>query len=71
MSKQRGDNSNIGQVGVESIRLGGSTIDNLPMREGAIAGQQLHEAEKSEKENKELTFKPKITTSSPLSFPVY
>lgn len=41
---------NVGQVGIESIRVGGMTIDQLPMAEGAITKQQWPEIEKSNKQ---------------------
>lgn len=42
---------NVGKLGVESIRLGGMKIGSLPMREDAIAKEQLPEAYRTEREN--------------------
>lgn len=46
------DNSNIGKTGVDSIRLGGMKIDNLPIREGAVTAEQMPQKWQEEKENK-------------------
>lgn len=43
--------SNVGKLGVESIRLGGMQIGSLPMREDAIAKEQLPESYKTDREN--------------------
>jgi len=44
--------SNIGQTGLESIRIGGMKIDNLPIAESAITKQQMPEVDASIKRNK-------------------
>jgi chromosome segregation ATPase len=41
---------NIGQTGVKSIRLGGMTIDDLPIGEAARAKMQLPRAEEDERQ---------------------
>ena len=46
------ENSNIGQTGVESIRLGGMRVDNLPIAEGAITAQQMPQKRQEERDNK-------------------
>lgn len=46
------DNSNIGITGVDSIRLGGMKVDNLPMREGALTAAQMPQKWQEEKDNK-------------------
>jgi len=43
------DVSNIGIVGIESIRIGGMTLNTLPMAEAAITKQQWSEVEASNK----------------------
>lgn len=46
------DDSNIGEVGVKSIRLAGKKIENLPPHQSAVALLQLPEARRIEHENK-------------------
>lgn len=43
---------NIGETGLESIRIGGMQIDNLPIAEAADVKAQMPEAEKTQRENK-------------------
>lgn len=43
------DVSNIGQIGIESIRIGGMTLDTLPMAEAAITKQQWAAKEADQK----------------------
>jgi len=44
--------SNIGQTGLESIRVGGMKVDQLPIAEGAITKQQMPLIEENIKRNK-------------------
>lgn len=44
-------NSNEGQTGVESIRIGGNKIDELPIAEAAITKQQWPDIIKASKDN--------------------
>lgn len=43
---------NIGVTGIDSLRLGGMSIDELPIAEAAITKQQMSSFLKSDKENK-------------------
>lgn len=45
------DDSNIGEVGVKSIRLAGKKIENLPPHQSAVALQQIPAAKALELEN--------------------
>lgn len=45
-------NTNIGQYGIESTRLAGRTIDELPIREAHLAKEQFKLAQDADKENK-------------------
>lgn len=44
--------SNIGQTGLESIRIGGMKVDELPIAESALTKQQMPMVEESIKRNK-------------------
>lgn len=44
--------SNIGITGIDSIRLGGMPIDQLPLAEGARVGQQMPAAQESARQTK-------------------
>lgn len=45
------DVSNEGQLGVDSIRLGGMKVDELPIREGALTAQQMPAIREADKQN--------------------
>lgn len=45
------ENSNIGITGVDSIRLNGMKIDNLPMRESALTAEQMPAVREADKNN--------------------
>lgn len=45
------DDSNIGILGVDSIRLGGMKVDSLPIREGAITAEQMPAIREADKQN--------------------
>lgn len=45
------DVSNIGILGVDSIRLGGMPVDNLPIREGALTAAQMPAIREADKKN--------------------
>lgn len=45
------DVSNIGQTGVESIRINGTTVDNLPLREQAVTREQMPAVRENDRQN--------------------
>lgn len=45
------DDSNIGITGVESIRINGTTIDNLPIREQAVTREQMPAVRENDRQN--------------------
>lgn len=51
--------SNEGVTGVESIRLGGRTVDQLPIAEAALTKQQMPEVLENARENKVVNIKAK------------
>ena len=58
------DNSNIGKTGVDSIRLGGMKIDNLPIREGALTAEQMPAKWAEERDNKVENIRAKYPKQS-------
>ena len=54
--------SNEGVTGVESIRLGGRSIDQLPIREAALIKQQLPVILENARDNKIVNIKAKYPT---------
>jgi len=55
---------NTGQMGVESIRLGGMKVDDLPIGEAARAKMQLPEAEKAARQKSIEDIKARYPTQS-------
>jgi hypothetical protein len=51
------DVSNIGQTGVESIRINGTTIDQLPIREQAVTREQMPAVIENDLQNQINTIK--------------
>ncbi len=45
------DVSNEGQLGIDSIRLGGMKVDELPIAEGALTAQQMPAIREADKQN--------------------
>jgi hypothetical protein len=56
--------SNIGQLGLDSLRINGSKIDNLPLGQGEKAKEGLVDFIKTDKENKEKAIRAKYPTQS-------
>ena len=56
--------SNIGKTGVESIRLGGMTLDDLPMAEAAHAKEQIPIYMENERKQKVKTIRAEYPTQS-------
>lgn len=54
--------SNIGQTGVDSLRINGAKIDNLPLGQGEKAKEGLVDFLKTERENKERIIRSKYPT---------
>ncbi len=58
------EKSNIGVTGIESIRIGGATINNLPIAETAIVNQQMPEVIETDRQNKINAVKEKYPKQS-------
>lgn len=56
--------SNIGQTGLDSLRINGSKIDNLPLGQGEKAKEGLVDFIKTDKENKERVIRSKYPTQN-------
>lgn len=56
--------SNIGKTGLDSLRINGSKIDNLPLGQGEKAKEGLVDFIKTDRENKEKAIRSKYPTQS-------
>lgn len=56
--------NNHGEMGVDSLRIGGMKVDHLPIAESAITKQQLPMFIKSDKENKVEAIKARYPTQT-------
>ena len=56
--------SNIGQTGLDSLRINGSKIDNLPLGQGEKAKEGLVDFIKTDKENIERVIRSKYPLRS-------